>query len=122
MPELNPRRLTRPQIARIVGNDPELIKAFEALFSVTGGNADDITLLTLLTDIAQQTADTAGAQLAAVQGQIERIASAVEMLALAPADVPAQPVEDLRDCPTCAATREECAALARRVADLESAP
>jgi hypothetical protein len=114
MAELNPRRLTRAQLARVCGNDPELIKAFEALFAVTGSNIDDA-------EGAQLIADSTAAQQAALVSQLQSIASTLEVLALAPASVPLQAPEQ-HECPTCAATREELAALARRVADLESAP
>lgn len=120
MSSLNPRRLTRQQIARVVGNDPELIKAFEALFAVTGKGADAIETLTVLVDVAQQSADTADARAVAALAQLDRIASALETLALAPAVPPATPADDFGDCPTCAATRESLAVLTRRVDDLES--
>lgn len=121
MSSLNPRRLTRQQIARVVGNDPELIKAFEALFSVTGQGADDIVTLTQLVDVAQQSADTADARSTSALATLDRIASALETMALAPTVEPA-PVAETLTCPTCAAVREDLAALARRVSDLETAP
>jgi hypothetical protein len=119
MAELNPRRLNRQQLARICGNDPELIKAFEALFAVTGGSADAIELLTVLTEQAQQTADTAAAQQAVQSALLERIADALELLALAPAAEPLQ-LPEQHVCETCAATREQLVNLARRVDDLET--
>jgi hypothetical protein len=120
MASLNPRSLTRAQIARITGNDPALIKAIEALFSVTGGSADDIETLTVLTELAQQGADTAGAQFVSLQSQLDRIASALEMLALAPVAEPTRPVDEPLVCPSCSVLREELFALTRRVSDLES--
>lgn len=121
MAELNPRRLNRQQLARICGNDPELIKAFEALFAVTGQGADEIAVLTVLTEQAQQGADTAAAQQVVQAALLQRIADALEVLALAPAAEPLQ-LPEQHVCETCAATREQLVDLARRVSDLESAP
>jgi|WetSurMetagenome_2_1015567.scaffolds.fasta_scaffold1485134_1 hypothetical protein len=120
MSSLNPRRLTRQQISRVVGNDPELIKAFEALFAVTGQGSDDIQTLTVSVEMAQQVADTADARGVAALAQLDRIASALEMLSLAPAAEPPRPIDEPLFCPTCSALREEVAALARRISDLES--
>jgi small-conductance mechanosensitive channel len=78
-------------------------------------------VLTVLTEQAQQTADTAASQQAVQAALLERIADALEALALAPAAEPPQPLEQ-HVCETCAATREQLVDLARRVADLESAP
>ena len=118
--KLNPRRLTRTQLAAFLPSH-EHIKFFEALTEVTGSSADEIDLLTILTDLAQQSADTTSAQQNAQAAQLDRIASALELLALAPASEPL-PAPEQHVCETCAATREELAALVRRVADLESAP
>lgn len=48
----DPKPLTRNQIARIVGSDPEAIKAFERLFTVAGQltPADIATLTQLILD------------------------------------------------------------------------
>lgn len=49
----DPKPLTRNQIARIVGNDPEAIKAFERLFTVAGQlTPADIAALTILIESA----------------------------------------------------------------------
>ncbi len=82
--ELN---LLRSQIARIVGNDPRAIRAFEALFSQTQtiipSNVHDVEI------------SAANAEAMAVQavGAIDRLASAVELLAL----IPVQPTVVLPD-------------------------
>lgn len=58
MDELNPRRLTRVELARFLPSH-ELIKAFEKLFDVAGATPDAVNTLTLLVEAAQESADTA---------------------------------------------------------------
>jgi hypothetical protein len=122
MRDLNPRKLTREQIARaLVNPSHEIIKAFEALFRVGGETPEEIQTLTLLIQNTQETADSALAGQYAVAAQISRLANAVELMAVAPVIQPA-PVPEQHTCEACSALREDLLALARRVADLEAAP
>jgi len=71
-------RLSRSQIAQIVGNDPEAIRQFEKLFAMTADGAEDIEAVALASGIADNKANEALAQL-------QRIADALEVVANAPA-------------------------------------
>lgn len=76
--------LLRSQIARIVGNDPRAIRAFEALFSQTNtvipSNVQDV-------EIAAANAEAMAAQ---AVGAIDRLADMVSLLALAPPAIPTE--------------------------------
>ncbi|HEY8878276.1 MAG TPA: hypothetical protein VIN03_11970 [Roseateles sp.] len=120
MDELNPRRLTRAQLAQFLPTH-DLIKAFEALFNVTGATPDEINTLTQLVEEVTLNAESAAAGQAAVVAQLQRMASALETLALAPAVEPT-PVPEQYACEGCAAMREELNAMRARVEALENAP
>lgn len=87
---VDPKPLTRNQIAAFVGNDPEAIRAVERIFRVAGeqtpAQIDAVTA-----DVIQATlqADSASAQVAALLGAMERLKDSVDLLALAP---PRQPL------------------------------
>ena len=120
MDALNPRRLTREQLAKFLPSH-ELIKAFEKLFDVAGATPDEINALTMLVEEVTLNAESAAAGQAALAAQLQRIASALEMLALAPAVEP-PPIPEQYACEGCAAMREELLALRARVEALETAP
>ena len=64
----DPKPLTRNQIARIVGSDPEAIKAFERLFTVAGQlTPADIETLTQLIELVQFDAGVAANRAEAYQ-------------------------------------------------------
>jgi hypothetical protein len=64
----DPKPLTRNQIARIVGSDPEAIKAFERLFTVAGQlTPADIVTLTQLIELVQYDAGVAANRAEAYQ-------------------------------------------------------
>lgn len=123
MAELNPIRLTRKQLARICGDDHALIKAFEALFDVTGSSSDDIETLTIAVGTAQDGADSA--QFAALTAAA--LAQTALNIAAAGTDGPpplvAQLVEQVDD-PTHRLTTMEAQlhAMASRIAALEDRP
>jgi len=75
-------KLLRSQIAAIVGNDPRAIRAFEELFNQT---ADVIPSNVQDVEIAAANAEAMAAQ---AVGAIDRLASAVELLALVPVQTP----------------------------------
>lgn len=82
---VDPKPLTRNQIAAFVGNDPEAVRAIERIFRVAGeqtpAQIDAVTA-----DLAQalSASDDAAAKIAALAGSIDRLRDAVELLALAP--------------------------------------
>lgn len=121
MDELNPRSLTRQQLARFLPSH-ELVKAFEALFKTASATPDEINTLTLLVEEVASAAESANAGQHAIAAQLSRMASALEMLSLAPATEPARQPDEMHVCPSCSSLREEVIALTRRIADLESAP
>lgn len=120
MDALNPRRLTRDQLAKFLPTT-ELIKAFEKLFDVAGATPDEINTLTLLVEEVTASAENATVGQIAIAAQMARVASALETLSLAPAQEPA-PVPDQLTCECCSSLREELAALRSRIETLETAP
>jgi hypothetical protein len=70
--------LTRQQIARIVNNDPEAIRAIEAILAATN------TTLPNASDDAALQAATASANAEATAGRIEELNSTAMLAALAP--------------------------------------
>lgn len=121
MDALNPRRLTRAQLASFLGQKPDLIKFFERLTDVAGVTPDEINTLTLLVEDVANSTETAAAGQNAIAAQLQRMASALEALSLAPAVEPA-PIPEQLACEGCAAMREDLLALRTRVEALESAP
>lgn len=116
----DPKPLTRNQIAAFVGNDPEAIRAIERLFKVageltpadiaalnvliqantlaTGAAQDQVEVLAAIAgELAQRViqADTGTALAQSALAQLERIADAVQGLALAQPVQPALPFDDL---------------------------
>lgn len=85
---VNRLRLSRSQIAKIMGNDPEAIKQFERLFAA----ADDQATVSDETTILAGSADTKAGQ---ALDQLQRIADALEVLALAPVGDDDTPVGDI---------------------------
>lgn len=70
----DPKPLTRNQIARIVGNDPEAIKAFERLFTVAGQlTPADIAALTILIESAAYDAGVAQNKAEAYQPNFQKL-------------------------------------------------
>lgn len=70
----DPKPLTRNQIARIVGNDPEAIKAFERLFTVAGQlTPADIAALTVLIETASFDAGVAQNKSEAYQPNFQKL-------------------------------------------------
>src|SRR3990167_6079299 len=68
------RPLSRPQIARIVNNDPEAIKAFEKLFNQAGVlTPDEIATLQTGIDAAQYSADGAQSGIAEAMAILQRL-------------------------------------------------
>lgn len=81
-------RLSRAQIAKIVGNDPEAIKQFERLFTQSDAQTAGIDDVAIAAGVADGKANEALATL-------QRIADALETLALTPVDSPVAAVDDL---------------------------
>lgn len=79
-------RLSRSQIARFVGNDPEAIKAIENLFAQGAVNETSFQDVDIVSSGADAKANEALVQL-------QRIADALELLASAPIVEPAQPMD-----------------------------
>jgi hypothetical protein len=120
MDELNPRHLTRQQLARFLPSH-ELVKAFEALFSLAGATPDAINTLTQLVEEASATAESASARQHAIAAQLSRVADALDIMSMAPAVEP-MPAPEVYTCPDCAPLREELIALRQRIEALESSP
>lgn len=70
-------RLSRSQIAKIVGNDPEAIKQFEKLFQMADTQETGI-------DEVAVVAGTADGKAGQALAELQRIADALEAIALAP--------------------------------------
>lgn len=70
-------RLSRSQIAKIVGNDPDAIKQFEKLFQMADGQDTSI-------DEVAVVAGTADGKASQALAELQRIADALEVLAMAP--------------------------------------
>jgi hypothetical protein len=84
---VNPPPPTRAELARFLPNHAA-IRAFEQLFKVAGElTPAEISQLGVLIQEATIQADSAGAQAAAANGALDRIAGALELLATAPRDV-----------------------------------
>lgn len=120
MDELNPRRLTRAELARFLPSH-ELIKAFEKLFELAAATPDEINTLTQLVEEAGAAAQSAAAGQNAIQTQLARIASALEIISLAP-NVEPVPAPELHTCPDCASLRGELIALRQRIEAIETSP
>lgn len=120
MDALNPRSLTREQLAKFLPTH-ELIKAFEKLFDLASATPDEINTLIQLVEEVSLNAETAAAGQAAIVAQLQRMASALETLSLAPAVEPT-PIPEQHACEGCAALREELNAMRARVEALETAP
>ena len=80
--------LSRSQIAKIVGNDPEAIKQFERFFAQSKAQVTEIDDLVIAAGVANGKANEALATL-------QRIADALETLAVAPLPQPAPHCDDL---------------------------
>ena len=86
---VNPLPLTRAELAQFLP-DHASIRAFEQLFKVAGElTPNEIARLGVLIQEATIQADSAGAQAAAANGALDRIAGALELLATAPRHEPA---------------------------------
>jgi hypothetical protein len=84
---INPLPPTRAELAQFLP-DHASIRAFEQLFKVAGElTPNEIAQLGVLIQEATLQADSAGAQAAAANGALDRIAGALELLATAPRDV-----------------------------------
>lgn len=70
-------RLSRAQIAKIVGNDPEAIKQFEKLFQMADGQDASIDEVAVI-------AGTADSKASQALSELQRIADALEAIALSP--------------------------------------
>jgi hypothetical protein len=79
-------RLSRNQIARFVGNDPEAIKAIEGLFSQQTTNDTSFQDVDVSAGVANASANDALAQL-------QRIADTLDLIASAPSVELVQPVD-----------------------------
>ena len=120
MDSLNPRRLTRAELARFLPSH-ELIKAFEKLFDVAGATPDEINTLTALVEEVSAAAESATAGQHAIAAQLARMASALEVLSLAPAVEPL-PTPEVHTCPDCAPLRADLITLRQRIEALEISP
>lgn len=109
----------REELAKVF-TDQRTIKAIEALFSLSGTSSDEIDVLTVLTELIQQQADTSSAQIYSLNAQLDRIASALELIATAPRYE--QPQQAQADIFGLDEIRESVASLTRRVSDIESKP
>lgn len=69
-------RLSRAQIAKIVGNDPEAIKQFETLFSLRENTTSSEQDVSLAADAASATANQAVAELSRVSDALDLVAGA----------------------------------------------
>ena len=86
---VNPLPPTRAELAQFLP-DHASIRAFEQLFKVAGElTPNEIARLGVLIQEATIQADSAGAQAAAANGALDRIAGALELLATAPRHEPA---------------------------------
>ena len=74
---VNTLRLSRSQIAKIVGNDPEAIKQFEKLFAQSDAQPTDLDQVAVSAGIADSKAGQA-------LDQLQRIADALELIASNP--------------------------------------
>lgn len=81
-------RLSRAQIAAFVGNDPEAIRQIEKLFSTAVSQETGIDEVAVIAGTADSKAGQALAEL-------QRIADALEVLALAPVDDDDAPIGDI---------------------------
>ena len=92
---INPLPITRNELARFLPNHAA-IRAFEELFRVAGElTPAQIEALQVLVQEATIQAESAGAQAAAANGALDRIAGALELLATAPREV--APPDDVLD-------------------------
>ena len=86
---VNPLPPTRAELARFLPSH-SAIRAFEELFRVAGDlTPAEISALQVLIQEATIQADSAGAQAAVANGALDRIAGALELLATAPRNEPA---------------------------------
>lgn len=84
---INPLPITRNELARFLPNHAA-IRAFEELFRVAGElTPAQIEALQVLVQEATIQAESAGAQAAAANGALDRIAETLELLAAAPREV-----------------------------------
>ena len=87
---VNPLPITRAELAQFLPNH-SAIRAFEELFRVAGDlTPSQIAELQVLIQEASIQAESAGAQAAAANGALDRIADALELLATAPRAEPVQ--------------------------------
>jgi hypothetical protein len=122
MDALNPRSLTREQLARFLPTH-ELIKAFEKLFDLASATPDEVNTLTLLVEEVQGSADSATAA-AGTAAAIAHLALAIAReLNEGPPPIQLQLEQQVDDLTgRLAALDAQLSTLARRVADLEERP
>jgi DNA-binding transcriptional LysR family regulator len=122
MDELNPRSLTRQQLARFLPSH-ELVKAFEALFSLAGATPDAINTLTQLVEEAKDGADSARSSASSVAGIATLALSIAQDLNEGPPVVPIQAGDQPEDITHLIhALRAEIDALTQRISALEERP
>lgn len=85
-------RLSRSQIAKIVGNDPEAIKQFERLFQQADTQETGVDEVAIAAGLADGKANQA-------LDLLQRISDALEVLALAPVPVVPSPIDDISPPP-----------------------
>ena len=122
MDELNPRHLTRQQLARFLPSH-ELVKAFEALFNLAGETPGAVNGLAGKIETAQEDADSARALAVVTSGIASLALSIANDLNQGPlvAQLPAsEPPEDLTH--VIHALNAQIHALTQRVSALEERP
>lgn len=122
MDELNPRQLTRDQLARFLPSH-QLIKAFEALFNVAGQTPDAIKTLTLQVEAAQEGADTANAAAVAAAAIATYAQALAGDLAEGPTPIYLQMSQQIDDLSSRLSQMDAIlAAMSRRINALEERP
>ena len=122
MDKLNPRNLTRDQLARFLPSH-ELIKAFEALFNVAGQTPDAVNTLAAAVETAQESSDTANAAAVAAAAIASYAQALAGDLAAGPTPIYLQMSQQIDDLSSRLSQMDAIlAAMSRRINALEERP